>query len=72
MDVKIKAGRIVPAFATTTAIIAGIQTIELVKILLNRKRDCKNSFINLAIPFFSMIEPAPKMIRNLSKVLAAS
>lgn len=30
---KIKAGRIVPALATTTAAIAGLQTIEMLKII---------------------------------------
>jgi maleate cis-trans isomerase len=30
---KIKAGRIVPALATTTAAIAGLQTIEVLKVL---------------------------------------
>jgi hypothetical protein len=33
IGVKIKAGRIIPALATTTAVVAGLQTIELVKIL---------------------------------------
>ncbi len=33
INVKIKAGRIVPALATTTAAIAGLQTIELCKII---------------------------------------
>ncbi len=37
ITVKIKAGRIVPALATTTAAIAGLQTIELIKYL----KDCK-------------------------------
>jgi hypothetical protein len=35
ITVKLKAGRIVPALATTTAAIAGLQTIELIKILKN-------------------------------------
>ena len=37
IQVKIKAGRIVTALATTTAAIAGLQTIEMLKILKNMK-----------------------------------
>jgi len=33
INVKLKAGRIVPALATTTAAVAGLQTIELCKII---------------------------------------
>jgi len=34
---KLKAGRIVPALATTTAAIAGLQTLELMKIFEKKK-----------------------------------
>jgi hypothetical protein len=51
INVKIKAGRIIPALATTTASIAGLQTIELVKLLKNCKLDTmKNAFLNFAVP----------------------
>jgi len=60
ITVKIKAGKIVPALATTTAAIAGLQTIELIKYL----KDCKlvefrNSFLNLAVPSLMQSEPGP-------------
>ena len=62
INVKIKAGRIVPALATTTAAIAGLQTLELIKYLKGCKlEDHRNSFINLAVPSMMMSEPAPAM-----------
>lgn len=60
MTVKIKAGRIIPALATTTAAIAGLQTIELVKLLNNVElQHTKNAFLNLAIPYCQLTEPGP-------------
>ncbi|KAL4506801.1 hypothetical protein ABPG72_001222 [Tetrahymena utriculariae] len=58
IQVKIKAGRIVPALATTTATVAGLQTIELIKILKNEKlSNMKNAFLNLAVPLIQLTEP---------------
>lgn len=58
ITVKIKAGRIVPALATTTAAIAGLQTIELLKVLRGSKlEEHRNSFLNLAVPSLMMGEP---------------
>ena len=37
ITVKLKAGRIVPALATTTAVVAALQTIELLKIIKRGK-----------------------------------
>ena len=58
LTVKLKAGRIVPALATTTAAIAGLQTIELIKLIKrvvvgDKKFDVeqfRNCFLNLAVP----------------------
>lgn len=59
MTVKIKAGRIVPALATTTAVVAGLQTIELCKTIKQCKLEkMKNAFINLATPYIQLTEPA--------------
>jgi ubiquitin-activating enzyme E1-like protein 2 len=63
--VKRIAGKIVPAIATTTSVIAGLATIELVKILKGKKDDhfewklddFRNYFINLSIPLFLACEP---------------
>ena len=58
MTVKIKAGRIIPALATTTSSIAALQSIELVKIAKNIKfENYRNSFLNLAIPYLQSSEP---------------
>jgi hypothetical protein len=58
MTVKIKAGRIIPALATTTSSIAALQAIELVKIAKNSPiEEYRNSFLNLAIPLLQSSEP---------------
>jgi hypothetical protein len=60
ITVKLKAGRIVPALVTTTAVVAGLQTCELVKILAGVDMEQhRNSFLNLALPSISPSEPVP-------------
>jgi len=58
------AGRIIPAIATTTALVTGLICLELYKIIGTPRKDLKidafkNGFLNLASPFMTMSEPMP-------------
>ncbi|AFN82702.1 ubiquitin-activating enzyme E1 [Encephalitozoon romaleae SJ-2008] len=58
LTVKGIAGRIIPAIATTTAVVSGLAILEMIKYALGVEHiKHKNSFLNLALPFFASTDP---------------
>lgn len=70
ITVKLKAGRVVPALATTTAVVAALQTIEALKVMQGcTVRVHRNGFINLAASVCAMTEPcAPRVMYELQGI----
>jgi ubiquitin-activating enzyme E1 len=67
-EVKMIAGKIIPAIATTTCAVTGLVCIELYKTVAGREVEAmRNSFLNLAVNVYSMGEPgAPKRVKSIA------
>jgi ubiquitin-activating enzyme E1 len=67
------AGRIIPAIATTTALVTGLICLEMYKIIGTPRKELtveayKSGFVNLAIPFITLSEPtAPAKTKAILK-----
>lgn len=59
-ETKFVAGKIIPAIATTTALVTGLVCTEMVKILQNKPLEAyRSTFVNLAIVMMTDSEPFP-------------
>lgn len=56
------AGKIIPAIATSTALIVGVSGMEVLKYVMGVDVNAsRNSFVNLALPLWLFSEPIPPL-----------
>ena len=63
--IKLIAGKIIPAIATTTAMVVGCVGIEIIKYLQGKKHAAfKNVTINLALPLWVFNDPIEAIVNT--------
>ena len=69
-ETKIKAGKIIPAIATTTSMVSGLVTVEVIKYILGKREleDYKNTFLNLALGMVAQSDPMPSVSNDIKGI----
>jgi len=72
---KMIAGKIIPAMISTTAVVSGLQCLEIFKVIQLKDKTIdsfRSSFANIAIPLYVFQSPLPCEVKKLGKGLEVS